>query len=178
MSRLQTQTEASESGAAQVATLEKFGGASLRRLLGRFGLALVEVRPDSEIPGSYWGPPEAGLIGRRLFARPSTPVHSILHEASHFICMDRDRRARLDRDAGGDHDEENAVCYLQILLAELLPGFGAPRMMTDMDRWGYSFRLGSARAWFEQDADDARGWLENNGLIDSNRRVRGTLRQD
>ena len=24
-----------------------------------------------------------------------------------------------------------------------------------MDAWGYTFRLGSARAWFENDADDA-----------------------
>ena len=30
------------------------------------------------------------------------------------------------------------------------------RMWRDMDDWGYSFRLGSAQQWFEQDADDAR----------------------
>ena len=30
------------------------------------------------------------------------------------------------------------------------------RLMADMDAWGYSFRLGSARAWFENDAEDAR----------------------
>jgi hypothetical protein len=34
-----------------------------------------------------------------------------------------------------------------------------------MDAWGYSFRFGSARAWFERDADDARGWLARRGLL-------------
>jgi hypothetical protein len=37
--------------------------------------------------------------------------------------------------------------------------------MTDMDAWGYSFRLGSARAWFERDADDARTFLRERGLL-------------
>ena len=67
--------------------------------------------------------------------------------------MDAGRRRGLDTDAGGDYDEENAVCYLQILLADELPGFGRARMMADMDAWGYSFRLGSAQAWFERDAE-------------------------
>ena len=34
-----------------------------------------------------------------------------------------------------------------------------------MDAWGYSFRLGTARAWFEQDAEDARDWLQSRGLV-------------
>jgi hypothetical protein len=34
-----------------------------------------------------------------------------------------------------------------------------------MDAWGYTFRLGSARAWFETDADDARAWLLSTGPI-------------
>ncbi len=37
--------------------------------------------------------------------------------------------------------------------------------MQDMDSWGYTFRLGSARAWFEQDAEDARAWLEERNLL-------------
>ena len=75
------------------------------------------------------------------------------------------RRGGLHTDAGGDYDEENAVCYLQILLADEIPGFGSERMVRDMDAWGYTFRLGSARAWFEQDAGDARDWLKKNGLL-------------
>jgi hypothetical protein len=39
-------------------------------------------------------------------------------------------------------------------------------MCADMDAWGYTFRLGSARAWFERDADDARQWLIAHCLID------------
>ena len=58
------------------------------------------------------------------------------------------------------------MCYLQILLAGELPGCGRERMCADMDAWGYTFRLGSAKAWFEQDADDAREWLIAHRLID------------
>ena len=138
---------------------------ALATLLARYGLDIVEVPAGTEIPGSYWGESEAGLIGARLYLRPDTPLHSALHEACHFICMDDARRATLERDAGGDYDEENAVCYLQILLADELPGVGREQMCRDMDDWGYTFRLGSAQAWFENDAEDAREWLERRGLL-------------
>lgn len=136
----------------------------VRRLLADHDLTLEIVSPGESIPGSFWGESEAGLIGDTLYARPDTPLHSILHEACHYICMDDDRRRGLHTNAGGDYDEENAVCYLQILLADRIAGFGRERCMDDMDRWGYSFRLGSARAWFEGDAEDARQWLEEKGL--------------
>jgi hypothetical protein len=139
--------------------------AELAALLARFGLSLLDVPGDQSIPGSFWGDEEAGLLGDKLLLRADTPLHSALHEACHYICMDELRRNGLDTDAGGDYDEENAVCYLQILLAEELPGCSRERMMADMDAWGYSFRLGSARAWFEQDADDARDWLQKQGLL-------------
>jgi hypothetical protein len=137
------------------------------RLLGRYGLETELRPPASLLPGSYWGEPEAGLVGNRLYVRPDTPVHSALHEGCHFICMDSERRKSLHTDAGGEFIEENGVCYLQALLADHLPDMGRERMFRDMDEWGYSFRLGSARAWFEQDAQDAREWLQDNGLIDS-----------
>jgi hypothetical protein len=79
--------------------------------------------------------------------------------------MDDRRRARLDTDAGGDYAEENAVCYLQITLAGLLPGVGRLRICEDMDAWGYTFRLGSAAAWYERDAADARLWLLERGIL-------------
>lgn len=138
--------------------------AALALLLARYGIRLVIVAGGESIPGSYWGESEAGLVGERLFVRADTPVHSILHEASHYICMTPARRAQLDRDAGGDDDEESAVCYLQVLLAEALPGVGSARLMQDMDAWGYSFRLGRTRAWFETDATDAQHWLQRHGL--------------
>jgi len=138
---------------------------SLCTLLARYGLSIREVPPDQPIRGSFWGDGEAGLLGDTLIVRADTPLHSILHEACHYVCMDEARRAGLDTDAGGDYDEENAVCYLQILLADEVPGLGRARMMADMDAWGYSFRLGSARAWFEQDAEDAREWLGRHGLL-------------
>jgi len=135
-------------------------------LLWRFGLTICEVPEDQPIPGSFWGVEEAGLLGSTILVRADTPLHPILHEACHYICMDEARRARLDTNAGGNYEEENAVCYLQILLADQIPEFGRHRMMADMDVWGYSFRLGSARDWFEHDADDAREWLQHHGLID------------
>ena len=42
--------------------------------------------------------------------------------------------------------------------------------MADMDRWGYSFRLGSTAAWLAGDAEDARAWLERHGLLDGDGR--------
>jgi hypothetical protein len=90
----------------------------------------------------------------------------VLHEGAHFICMSPERRAGLDTDAGGDDAEESAVCYLQILLAKTLR-LGLERICGDMDAWGYSFRLGSAARWFAEDAEDARAWLLDRGLIDA-----------
>ncbi|HYL70936.1 MAG TPA: hypothetical protein VEY89_06520 [Candidatus Dormibacteraeota bacterium] len=145
-------------------------------LLARFGLELTLVAHGGEIPGSYWGDSEAGLKGERLHARLDTPLHSILHEAAHYICMSPERRTGLDTDAGGDDLEEAGVCYLQVLLAAELSAVGRARMLADMDSWGYSFRLGSTRAWFEGDAADARAWLERHGVLDANGRLTGGVR--
>jgi hypothetical protein len=57
------------------------------------------------------------------------------------------------------------VCYLQILLADEFADVGRAQMCRDMDAWGYTFRLGSAQAWFEGDADDARRWLVEQGIV-------------
>jgi hypothetical protein len=150
---------------------------ALEQLVGRYGLALERVADAAQIPGSYWGQPEAGLRGASVFARADTPVHSVLHETGHVVCMTAARRAVLDTDAGGDYDEENAVCFLQILLATLVNGADAHSACRDMDRWGYTFRLGSARAWFERDATDARDWLLGHALIDADRHPTFALRQ-
>lgn len=139
---------------------------ALQELLGNYGLRLEIVPADAAIPGSFWGGSEAGLIGDRVLARADTPVHSILHEACHYVCMDAVRRNALHTDAGGGYAEENGVCYLQILLAGRLAGVGRARLMRDMDAWGYSFRLGSTADWFARDAEDARAWLLTHGLID------------
>ena len=137
----------------------------LTRLLARYGLSLTLLDDGSAIRGSFWGEPEAGVAGRRVFVRRDTPIHSLLHEACHIVCMDEERRRCLDRDAGGDDLEECAVCYLQILLADHIAGVGGNRLMRDMDDWGYSFRLGNTRSWFATDADDARNWLREHGLV-------------
>jgi hypothetical protein len=142
----------------------------LELLLDRYGLQLTLVAPEEVIPGSFWGEREAGLIGSKLYVRLDTPVHSVLHEGAHFICMTAERRAGLDTDAGGDDAEENAVCYLQIVLAAVLPNVGRERMCRDMDEWGYTFRLGSTAAWFSEDAEDARRWLIGHELIDREER--------
>ncbi len=144
---------------------------ALEVMLDRYGLATVLVAPEEVIPGSYWGEREAGLIGARIFVRLDTPVHSVLHEGAHFICMSAERRVGLNTDAGGDDAEEGAVCYLQILMADALPNIGSERICRDMDEWGYTFRLGSAAAWFREDAEDARRWLMHHNLIDAENRL-------
>ena len=136
-------------------------------LLARHGLELVRVEDNAPIPGSYWGEPEAGVIASKVYARADTPVHSLLHESCHLLTADPARRASIHTDASDSLEEEDATCYLQIVLADALPGFGRERALADMDAWGYSFRLGSARVWFEQDAEDARAFLEARGLLPS-----------
>jgi hypothetical protein len=146
-------------------------------LLDRFGLELKLVAPGVPIPGSYWGESEAGLVGSSLHARLDTPLHSVLHESAHFVCMSPERRVGLHTDAGGDDAEESAVCYLQILMARELAKVGERRIVADMDEWGYSFRLGSTRRWFEEDAEDARAWLLRQGVIDEGGGLTYSLRQ-
>lgn len=150
----------------------------LASLLKPYGIEIEHVADNEAIPGSFFGEREAGLIGNKLLLRHDTPVHSALHESGHYICMDPTRRAKLDTDAEGDYDEENGVCYLQILLADHLADIGRERMMVDMDSWGYTFRLGSAKAWFEQDSEDAKQWLIDHNIIDIQQQSTWQVRQE
>jgi len=150
---------------SKILTVDDLPVDAIEDVLQRYHLQLMIVADDAPVPASYWGAPEAGIRGNTIYARGDTPVHSILHECCHVICMTQPRRAALDRDAGGDDLEESAVCYLQVLLADHIDGVGRQRLMQDMDGWGYSFRLGSTAAWFEQDAEDARQFLVEHGII-------------
>ena len=152
-----------------VLTVGDLEPADLTSLLARFGLDLEVLDDASTITGSYWGDSEAGIAGTTVYVRTDTPLHSLLHEACPRVCMDSGRRAAVDTDAGGDDLEEAAVCYLQVLLADELAGVGRDRLMRDMDAWGYSFRLGSTARWFHDDAEDARDWLERQGLLEAGR---------
>ena len=136
-----------------------------RALLANYGLSLELVDDGAAIPGSYWGEPEAGVIGAKVYARADTPLHSLLHESCHLIVAGDENRTQIHTDASESQIEEDATCYLQIVLGDALPGVGSARIMADMDAWGYTFRLGSARAWFERDAEDARAWLRARGLV-------------
>jgi hypothetical protein len=78
-----------------------------------------------------------------------------------------ERRLAVHTDATDSIEEEDATCYLQILLADALPGVGRERLMQDMDTWGYTFRLGSTRAWFERDAHEARAFVARAGYLAS-----------
>jgi len=150
---------------------------SVVSLLQKYGLTIEAIPDGQTIPGSFWGEPEAGIVGNHAFVRGDTPVHSLLHETCHVVCMTPARRTDLKGDAGGDDLEECAVCYLQILLADELAGAGKDLLMQDMDDWGYSFRLGSARRWFDEDAADAKEWLLIQGLIADDGRPIFQLRQ-
>lgn len=160
----------------QVVTLADLDRPEVESLVRRYGACLVDVPRGREIPGSYWGGSEAGLIENDIFARADTPAHSLLHELCHYVCMDALRRARLAVDAGGDDDEECGVCYLQVLLAGELDGLGRGQCLRDMDAWGYSFREGSAAAWLAGDARFAREWLLRHRLVDSEDRPTFTVR--
>ena len=156
--------ESRPKAAPTILTLADIGFEPAAALLDGYGLRLVEVADGADIPGSYWGNPEAGLVGHEVYARADTPVHSLLHEAAHLLVMPAEKRPGVHTDASDCQREEDASCALQILLADALPGVGRERLMADMDAWGYSFRLGSARAWFEHDAEDAFAFLAERGL--------------
>jgi hypothetical protein len=81
----------------------------------------------------------------------------MLHEACHLIVLPPSG-APGGTDATDSVAEEDATCYLQIVLADALPG-GPPAADGRHGCLGYTFRLGSTRAWFEHDAEDAKAWL-------------------
>lgn len=155
----------SDDPASTVMRVGQIGFDAPSALLTRLGLQLQRVAAGEPIPGSFWGDEEAGIIGSTVYARDDTPVHSLLHEAGHLIVLPAERRLDVHTNATDSIEEEDATCYLQIVLADQLPGVGRARLMTDMDAWGYSFRLGSAQAWFEHDAGEALKFLEERGLI-------------
>jgi len=148
----------------------------LQQLFSVYQLKIIQSKNNIEIPGSFWGDSEAGLINNHLYVRPDTPLHSALHEACHYICMDTNRRDNLNTNAGGDYDEENAVCYLQIIFSDHIPGYNQKTIFSDMDKWGYSFRLGSSQRWFEEDAEDAQQWLIDHGIINQDQHPLWQLR--
>ena len=152
-------------------TLADTGFDAPAALLARYGVRLARVADGAPIPGSYWGESEAGLIGDTVHARTDTPVHSLLHEAAHLIVLPPERRAAVHTDATDSIEEEDAVCVLQALLGDALPAVGRERVLADMDAWGYTFRLGSAKAYFEHDAGDAWRWLATRGLADPDTRT-------
>ncbi len=157
--------------------LENIASISLRTVLNNYGVELQHVAKHSDIPHSFWGAPEAGRINNQLYARFDTPIHSILHESCHFVCMPKNQRSLNNIDAAGSVAEENATCYLQILLSDQIEAFSRAIHMKDMDAWGYSFRLGSATIWFRQDAEDARNWLQSHNIIDQHNHITWKLRQ-
>ena len=128
---------------------------ALTTLLARYGLTLAWQAPGAAIPGSYWGAPEAGLIETVIHVRDDTPLHSALHEAAHVLCMDDRRRDHLHTDAGGDYAEEDAVCYLQIVLAREL-GLSPAQMCANMDAWG-AIPSASARSPVKENSPGGAG---------------------
>ena len=156
---------------SDVLTLAEIAFEDAAALLADYGLQLVRVDDGEPIPGSYWGETEAGIIGNTVYARADTPIHSLLHEAGHLIVLPPERRAQVHTDATDSIAEEDAVCVLQGALGDALPGVGRDRVYADMDRWGYTFRLGSARAYAEHDAEPAWAWLQARQLVDGERRL-------
>ncbi len=150
---------------------------SVKTVLGHYGIEINCVAADEEIPHSFWGAPEAGRKQNHLYIRGDTPIHSILHEACHYICMPATQRLQTQVDAKGSTMEENATCFLQILLSDYLENYDRSQLMQDMDDWGYSFRLGSANAWFSQDADEVCQWLKKRQIINLENEITWQLGQ-
>ena len=150
---------------SKVTLCSEFPREALVKICLRYRLVLNWVEVGQDIPGSFWKESEAGLIGRNIYVRADTPLHSLLHEMCHFVCMDGPRRNVLDTNAGGTAVEESAVCYLQVILSNHIAGYSAARMFKDMDAWGYSFRLGSTEAWFLADAEDGLAFLLDHALL-------------
>jgi hypothetical protein len=92
--------------------------------------------------------------------------------------MPATQRKQKKVDANGSAMEENATCYLQILLSDYIENYDRNQLMQDMDDWGYSFRLGSAHAWFNQDAEEVCLWLQNHRIINTKRKITWQLRID
>ena len=99
-------------------------------LLRKYGLSINRIPDGHSINGSYWGEPEAGVVRDRVFVRGDTPIHFLLHETCHVICMTRERRTKLKGDASGDdleeRDAEDAKGWLRIqglLRADRRPTF-------------------------------------------------------
>jgi hypothetical protein len=46
-----------------------------------------------------------------------------------------------------------------------------------MDAWGYTFRLGSAARWFDEDASDARQWLQREAIVRDDGSLTGRCRR-
>ena len=149
---------------------------ALRSLFDRYQLNLEKVDINEEIPYSFWGAPEAGRFQATLYAREDTPIHSLLHEACHFICMPPDQRNQHTHDAGGSALIENACCFLQLVLSDHIPNFNKAIHMHDMNTWGYHFRLGSAARWFYADSDDASHWLIQHKIINDQHQPTWQLR--
>lgn len=172
MIRQKFAAEAAPASQRDVLLLRDINVNAVASLLVRYGLHLERVDDGAPIPGSYWGDPEAGVIAHTIYVRDDTPVHSLLHEAAHLIVLPPERRSAVHTDATDSIEEEDAVCVLQALLGDALPGIGRDRIHADMDAWGYTFRLGSARAYFERDAENAWRWLASRGFIDPERKLR------
>ena len=151
--------------------------AELTALLRRYQLQFVQIADHCDIPHSYWGAPEAGRLGSTLYARADTPIHSLLHEACHYICMAPEQRSQPGIDAKGSVLEENACCYLQIILADYIPSLNRHILMYDMNCWGYSFRLGSSARWFFADSEQTRQWLIAQSILTGENLPSWQLRQ-
>ena len=82
--------------------------------------------------------------------------------------MSEERRKCLDRDAGGDDLEEAAVCYLQMLLADHLPGCRSRPADAGHGQPGVTVSGSAIRAAGSSRTLATRvDWLLDNGLISS-----------
>lgn len=145
--------------------LKDISNQTIQPLLSRYHLKLARVADNLPIPYSFWGDSEAGRRYSTMYVRADTPLHSLLHETAHYVCMSSEQRRCDSFDAKGSALEEVACCYLQLLWSEYIAGYSRDLHMQDMDQWGYNFRLGSSSRWFYEDSEDARQWLYQHEIV-------------
>ncbi|MDB2544126.1 hypothetical protein N9X63_03545 [Woeseiaceae bacterium] len=56
-----------------------FENKELNNLINKYHFKLKILADHETIPASFWGDPEAGLIGKTIFVKKITPLHSFFH---------------------------------------------------------------------------------------------------
>lgn len=109
--------------------------------------------------GSFWGDEEVGIIGIIVYVCGDMLVYLLLYEVCYLIVLLLECCVVVYIDVIDLIEEEDVICYLQIVLVDVFLGVGCDWLMVDMDVWGYLFWFGLICVWFEQDVENVCQFL-------------------